>query len=704
MPVEDGSKIRNVAIFGQGGVGKTSLADGLLFASGAAARLGHTSDGSSAFDFEPEEIHHQVSLSTALATVPWRKHEITLLDTPGYANFLAETRDALRVVDGGVLLLPPGAQIKVETERVWRWAGEEGIGCLGFVSNLDREEADLDGLLERLRQVLGVNPVLLTLPIGGARSAEEGGLRGFVDLLHSQAVVFSGATGQFKTEPISADLAQEAKAARERLIETVAESSDELIEKYLETGELGEDDLREGLRAGTLARKFLPVLCGSSARMIGVHALLDAIVDCLGSPVDAGPRRGFDPKTGEDAERPPDPAAPFSALVFKTLIDPFAGKLSIFRIFSGTIRADSTVANASRDTKERIGQVLRLDGKKHHPMSEAVAGEIAATAKLKDTLSGDTLADEKQPIVYPPLPEAPPSISFAIEPKTKGDEEKANQALVRLLEEDLGLRTHRDPQTHEIILSGAGQLHVEIVVERLKRKFGVEVDLKAPKIPYRETIKGKANAQGKYKKQSGGRGQYGDTWIEIEPLSRGKGFEFVDKIVGGVIPRQYIPAVEKGVRDTMQEGFLAGYPMQDVRVTLYDGSFHAVDSSEMAFKIAGSMGFKAALDKAKPILLEPVMKLTVTTPAESMGDVIGDLNSRRGKVSGVEPKEGEEVIQALVPMAQVLRYAPDLRSMTSGRGTFTVEFSHYEEVPAHLTEKIVDAAKAAKAHKEGAKA
>jgi elongation factor G len=390
--------------------------------------------------------------------------------------------------------------------------------------------------------------------------------------------------------------------------------------------------------------------------------------------------------------------------VFKTLIDPFAGKLSIFRIFSGTVRPDSTVTNASRDSKERIGQVLRLDGKKHHPLSEAVAGEIVATAKLKETLSGDTLADDKEPIVYPPLPDAPPSISFAIEPKTKGDEEKANQALARLLEEDPALRTHRDAQTHEIILSGAGQLHVEIVVERLKRKFGVEVELRAPKVPYRETIKGKANAQGKYKKQSGGRGQYGDTWIEIEPLSRGKGFEFVDKIVGGVIPRQYIPAVEKGIRDAMHEGFLAGFPMQDVRVTLYDGSHHAVDSSEMAFKIAGSMGFKAALDKAKPILLEPVMKLTVTTPAESMGDVIGDLNSRRGKVSGVEPKEGEEVIQALVPMAEVLRYAPDLRSMTSGRGTFTMEFSHYEEVPAHLTEKIIDAAKAAKAQKEGAKA
>ncbi|MGH7857064.1 MAG: elongation factor G, partial [Candidatus Binatia bacterium] len=401
--------------------------------------------------------------------------------------------------------------------------------------------------------------------------------------------------------------------------------------------------------------------------------------------------------TGDDVERSADPAAPVSALVFKTVIDPFAGKLSIFRVVSGTLRADSALLNAGRDVRERISHVLRLEGKKQQTVPEAIAGEIAAVAKLKDTESGDTLCDEKDPAVYPPLAEAAPAISFAIEPKTKADEEKANQGLHRLLEEDLALRVHRDAQTREIILSGAGQLHVEIVVERLKRKYGVEVDLKAPKVPYRETIKGKANAQGRYKKQSGGRGQYGDTWIEVEPLPRGKGFEFVDKIVGGVIPRQYIPAVEKGVREAMQEGFLAGYPMQDVRVTLYDGSHHVVDSSEMAFKIAGSMGFKAAVERAKPVLLEPVMKLVVSTPDDAMGDVIGDLNSRRGKVSGVESgSSGEEIIQAVVPMSEVLRYAPDLRSMTSGRGTFTMEFSHYEEVPAHLVPKIVDATKAAK--------
>jgi elongation factor G len=385
-----------------------------------------------------------------------------------------------------------------------------------------------------------------------------------------------------------------------------------------------------------------------------------------------------------------------SAFVWKTVIDPFAGKLSIFRVESGRLRSDATLLNATRDTKERIAHVFKIEGKKQTPVAEAIAGEIAAVAKLKDTMTGDTLSDDKEAVCYPPLPESAPSISFAIEPKTKGDEEKAAQALQRLLEEDPGLRVHRDSQTREIILSGAGQLHVEVVVEKLKRKYGVDVELKAPKVPYRETIKSKASAQGKYKKQSGGRGQYGDCWLEVEPMPRGGGFEFVDKIVGGVIPRNFIPAVEKGVREAMQEGFVAGYPLQDVRVTVYDGSFHAVDSSEMAFKIAGSIGFKAAMEKAKPVVLEPVMKLTVTVPDENMGDVIGDLNSRRGKVSKVEPASGQQVIHAVVPMSEVLRYASDLRSMTSGRGGFTLEASHYEEVPSHLTAKIVDAAKQAK--------
>ncbi len=699
MAIEDVAKIRNVAMLGQGSVGKTSLADALLFAAGKVNRLGRVDDGSSLFDFEPEETRHKVTISAALHHLSWKKHEITIVDTPGSASFLSESRQALRAVDGAVLVLAPSGQVKVELQRLWGWAQEEGLGCVAFVTHLDREPGDVEQALDHVEKVLQAPLVTLSVPIGA-----EADLQGYVDLLRERAIVFSGDAGQSREEEIPADLAGVAKRMRDKLVETVAEASDELIEKYLQNGTLAPEEVQAGLRAGTIARRFVPVLCGSSLRMIGVHALLDLIVDYLGSPADAGPVRGANPRTGDEVERSADPSAPASAFVFKTVIDPFAGKLSIFRVESGRVTGDSTLLNATRDGKERIGHLFKIEGKKQQPVSQALAGEIAAAAKLKDTLSGDTLCEEHDPIVYPPLPEVAPSISFAIEPKTKGDEEKANQALSRLLEEDLALRVHRDSQTREIILSGVGQQHVELVVERLRRKFGVDVELKSPKVPYRETIKGKASAQGKYKKQSGGRGQYGDCWLEVEALPRGKGFEFVDKIVGGAIPRNFIPAVEKGVREAMQEGHVAGCPMQDVRVTLYDGSYHTVDSSEMAFKIAGSMGFKAAVDKAKPILLEPVMKLEITTPDETMGDVIGDLNSRRGKVSQVEAKSGGEVIRAVVPMAEVLRYASDLRGTTSGRGSFSLEFSHYEEVPAHLAQKVIDAAKEAKEAKEGGKA
>jgi elongation factor G len=692
MPVDDVSKVRNIAILGQGGVGKTTLADALLFAAGGVPRFGRVDDGTSHFDHEPEESKHRVSIACALATLSWQKHEVTIVDTPGYANFLAETRGALRAVDGGILVLPPGAQVKVELERLWSWAGEEGVACIGFVGHLDRDAANLDALFERVGGALHAKLVALTLPLG-----EGAELRGFVDLVRRQALVFDGSSAKPKVEPIPDEIAAAADAARERLVETVAEASDDLLEKYLEEGELSEEDLRAGLRAGTIARKFVPVLVGCAPQLVGVQALLDQAIELLPSPADRPPMIARHAKTGDPVEITADPSAPFAAYVFKTMIDPFAGRLSLIRVHSGVLKPDSTVWNANREVKEHVGPVLQIDGKKQHAAGEAVAGQIVAVAKLKETLTGDTLTTEKEPLFFDPPPETPTAISFAIEPKTKADEEKANQSLARLLEEDSALRVHRDSQTREIILSGAGQLHVEIVVERLKRKYGVEVELKAPKVPYRETIKAKANAQGKYKKQSGGRGQYGDCWLEIEPLARSGGFEFVDKIVGGVIPRNFIPAVEKGIREAMQEGFVAGFPMQDVRVTCYDGSHHSVDSSEMAFKIAGSIGFKAAVEKAKPILLEPLMKLAVTVPDDAIGDVIGDLNGRRGKVSGVEPGIGEQVIHALVPMSEVLRYAPDLRSMTSGRGQFTMEFSHYDEVPAHLAPKIAEAARAAKA-------
>jgi len=692
MAVEDVSQIRNVGIIGQGGGGKTALSDTIVFAAGAATRIGHTADGSSLFDFEPEEVRRQISLSTAFHHVPWKKQEVTIIDTPGYANFLPDALNCMRACTGAVLVLEPAAgSIKVEAERVWARANELGLPRIAFVTKMDRENANFDAALRDLSEILQAKAVPVQLPIGAAET-----FRGVIDLIGMRALI-GQADGSMKEEPIPADLQADAQAAREKLMENAAEVNDDLLEKYLENGSLTGEELTAALHEGVRSCKLTPVLCGSAAKNIGVGLLLDAIVDMLPSPAELPPVVAKDHKTKEPVERAADSAAPFSAFVFKTIIDPFAGKLSIFRVLSGQLAADSTVLNVNRDTKERMGHIFKLEGKKQQAVPRVVAGEVAAVSKLKDTLAGDTLADEKTPVLYDPLPEYPPAISFAVSPKSRGDEEKASQALHKMADEDPTLKMERDPQSKEIILSGVGQLHIEVTVERLKRKYGLEVELKSPKVPYKETIKGSAQAQGKLKKQSGGRGQYGDTWIKIEPLPRGGGFEFVDEIVGGVIPRQYIPAVEKGIREAMTEGVVAGYEMVDVRVRLYDGSYHDVDSSEMAFKIAGSLGFKNAVANARPILLEPIMNMEISVPDECMGDVIGDVNSRRGKVLGVEPKGHSQVIRAHIPLAEVLRYAPDLRSMTSGRGDFTMGFSHYEEVPAHLVDKIVKEAEARKA-------
>jgi elongation factor G len=692
---EDVNFVRSIGMIGQGGVGKTSVADALLFAAGAATRLGRVDDGTSNFDFEPEEIRRKISLSTAVFHFPWKKHSIHLLDTPGYSNFLADTILSMRACTGAVFVLAPAAgEIRVEAEKVWARAQELKLPVVAFVSRMDRENADFQAAIEDMKKVLGAKPVPLQLPLG---SAEE--FRGVVDLLSMKALV-QGADGSEREEPIPSGLEAEAKKARELLIELAADAGDEWTERYLENGTLSDDELLHALELGTRQQRFVPVLCGSGTKAVGMRPLLDAIVRYLGSAADLGPQRGKDPKLGVELERKPDVHEPFSAIVFKTIVDPFAGRLSLLRVVSGKLVPDMTVLNTSKDTRERIGHLLQLNGKKQTAVGSAIPGDVVAVAKLKETFTGDTLADEKAPIVYARDVLPPPAISFAIEPKSKGDEEKATQALQKMMEEDPALELHRDPQTRELILSGVDQLHLEVVIERLKRKYGAEVELKAPKVPYKETIKGRAKAQGKLKKQTGGRGQYGDTWLEVEPLPRGAGFEFVDKIVGGVVPRQYIPAVEKGVREAMAEGFLAHYPMTDIRVTLYDGSYHEVDSSELAFKIAASLGFKNAVAQAKPVLLEPIMAMEITVPDECMGDVIGDINARRGKVLGVDAKPGSQVIKALVPLAEVLRYSPDLRSMTSGRGSFTMAFSHYEEVPPHLTERIIKEAEAARAQKQ----
>ncbi|HEX7407093.1 MAG TPA: elongation factor G [Candidatus Binatia bacterium] len=691
---DDVNLVRSIGVVGQGGVGKTFLADALLFAAGAVTRVGRSEDGSSNFDFEPEEIRRKITLSTAFYSLAWKKHDFTIADMPGYANFLLDTLNCMRACTGLVFVLSPAAdELRVEAEKVWARAGELHLPVVAFVSRMDRERADFQAGVNDLKKVLGANPVAIQLPIGAAEN-----FRGVVDLINMRALMIQ-ADGSLKEEAIPADVKADAERARERMVETTAEANDALTEKYLENGTLSNEDVVQALREGTIARRFVPVLCGSAAKSASLQPLLDAAVDYLASAADLGTLTGVDPKIKEPIERRPEATEAFSAFVFKTIADPFAGKLSIFRVLSGKVAADSTVLNVNKGNRERLGHIFKLAGKKQVPVSHAIPGEIVAVAKLKDTASGDTLADEKAPILYPGLVLSPPAISFAVEPKSKGDEEKATQALARMMEEDPSLEMHRDPQTRELILSGVDQLHIEVVIERLKRKYNAEVELKAPKVPHKETIKGRAKSQGKLKKQSGGRGQYGDAWLEVEPLPRGTGFEFVDKIVGGVVPRQYIPAVEKGVREALGEGILAGYPIVDVRVTLYDGSYHEVDSSEMAFKIAASMGFRAAMSQAKPILLEPIMSMEVVVPDDAMGDVIGDLNSRRGKVLGVDSKPGGQVIRAQVPMSEVLKYSPDLRSMTSGRGSFTVAFSHYEELPAHLAERAIKEAEAAKAAK-----
>jgi elongation factor G len=691
MALTELDKVRNVGILGQGGSGKTSLGEAILFVAGATSRLGRVQDGTSVFDHEPEEIKHHVSISTAFHSLNWAKHPLTLVDTPGYAAFLADTISCMRAFDSAVFVLNPMVGLRVESERLWSKANDEGISRLLFVNKMDHEPSNVEQRINDLIESLGAKAVYLQLPIG-----VEAEFKGVVDLLTMKAHVYEGDTGKGVETDIPADMKDAAAKMRLELMETISETDDALLEKYLDGQEPSAEELKRALRSAVAARKVYPILFGSSTRLIGIDRLLDALVEYAPSPIDMGEKSGKNPATGEVENRKPDPSAPFSAYVFKTISDPFAGKLSVMRVISGTLSADGTCYNATKQSREKIGHIFRLEGKKQEAAKDVSVGDIVAAAKLKDVNTGDTLCDEKAPIQYEGPPHFSPVISFALEPKSKADEDKVPQGLHRMMEEDLTIEVHRDEQTRDFILSGMGQQHIEIIVEKLKRKYGADVVLKAPKVPYKETIRAKASAQGRLKKQTGGRGQFGDTWLRIEPLPHGGGFEFVDEIVGGAIPRNYIPAVEKGVREAMASGYLAGYPMVDVRVTLYDGSYHDVDSSDMAFKIAASLGFKNAVEKAKPVLLEPIMNIEVTVPDECMGDVIGDLNSRRGKVLGMDSKGHSQIIKARVPMAEVLKYAPDLRALTSGRGEFHMEFSHYEELPAHLSEKVIKEAQARK--------
>lgn len=677
-------QIRNIAIVAHGSAGKTSLAEAVLFNAGAVNRLGKVEEGNTVMDFLPEEISRQISSSLATATIPWKDHQINIVDTPGYQDFIADALYGLSVSDAVIAVISAVSGVQVNTERLWKEARGQKLPGAVFINKMDRERADFDKAISGVENTLKTRTVLLQIPIGA-----EADFKGVIDLISMKACMYElDGSGKFTENDIPADMADIAEEYREKLVEFAAEGDDALVEKYLDTGELTDDEVFQGLRAGVVAGDIVPAFCGSASLNIGVRKLLDAVVALMPSPVDRGPVTGTDGKETE-VVRNPSPDEPFAAFVYKTLADPYAGKLTLFRVLSGTLKADTGFFNASRDTKERIGNLFLLQGKKQINVPKVIAGQLAGVAKLKETNTGDTLTAEGQPFILPSLNLPEPALSYAIKPKSKGDEEKVSQSLARLLEEDPSLKVRRDEATRENILSGMGQQHLEVTVERLKAKFGVEVEMATPKVPYKETIKGKTSLQSRYKKQTGGRGQFGDVWIEIEGMPRGGGFEFVDKIVGGAIPRQYIPAVEKGIREAMVEGVQAGYPVTDVKVTLYDGSFHAVDSSEMAFKIAASMGFKKGFMACNPVLLEPIVNLDVTVPDDFMGAVIGDLNSRRGKVMGMDPLDGEQIVKAQVPMAEILSYAPDLRSMTEGRASFAITFSHYEEVPAHLTEKII---------------
>jgi elongation factor G len=681
-------RIRNIAIVGHRGAGKTSLNEAILFEAGVVNRLGSVADGSTVSDSEPDEQEREMSISASLSSFEYDDRKINLIDTPGDPSFVADALGALSVCESAVFVVNGVMGVEVSTDRLWQRASELGLARLVFVNMLDRERADFLRTLDSLKDAFGPHVVATEIPIGA-----EHELRGIVDLIDMKAFEYSGAGRANATEiPIPDEVADRAQEYREKLMDEVAENSDELMERYLEGEEISHDEIVTALKDGVTSGTIFPVTCGVATKNLGTDRLLEALVGDLPSPAKKGAVVARDAE-GNEIEISPDESGDAIAYVWKTLADPFAGRINLFRVYSGVVKHDSQLTNVRAHSKERIGQLLVPQGKEMDHADEFGPGDIGAVAKLKETHSGDTLSTKDSGISFPNIPLPGAVMAFAIEPKSKGDEEKVGSALRRLQEEDPTLDFHRDPQTGEQIIAGLSQVHVEVIVDRMKRRFGAEVNLKPPRVPYQETIKGNAKAQGRYKKQTGGRGQFGDAHIEIEPLEQGGGFEFVDQIKGGVIPSGFIPAVEKGIREAMQEGVVAGYPMRDIRVRLYDGSYHTVDSSEMAFKIAGSMAFKKAAEQAQPTLLEPIMQVQVTVPEDAVGDVIGDLNGRRGRPLGMEPKGSMTEIRAEAPMAEMLGYAPDLRSITGGRGDYSMEFARYEEVPAHLAQKVISAAR-----------
>jgi elongation factor G len=687
MKVYEAAAIRNVAIVGHGGCGKTQLVSTMLFVAGAVNRLGKVDDGSTITDFDEEEIARKHTLSSSLALAEWQQNKINIIDTPGFANFLSDARSALRVAEAAVLVVDAVAGVEVQTEKLWAEAAALNLPRLVVLNRLERERASLDRALATLHRDCAREIIPIQLPIG-----EERNFTGVVDLVTMKALTFAPETGKVTEGEIPADLAARAASAREELLEMVAEADEALMETFFAEGTLTQEQLLSGLRSATLAGKIFPLVCTSGLHAIGIQPLLDAIVAYVPSPAE----REFPAIDGDrEVTIKADDAAPYAAFVWKTIADPFAGRITMLRVVSGTLHSDATVSNVTRDTSERLGHLLVLQGKTQTHVPELKAGDLGAVAKLKDTHTNDVIAEKGTTIRFAPIKFPEPVLAYAIEPKSRGDEDKISTSMHRLEEEDPSIRYMRDPQTNELLLAGQGQLHIEVTVAKLKRRFGVEVNLKPPRIPYRETITMATEAHGRHKKQTGGHGQFGDCKIKVEPLPRGSDFQFVDDIFGGAIPRQFVPAVEKGIQEARMRGFLAGYPMVDFKAIVFDGSFHPVDSNELSFKMAGSLAFKDAMTRARPTILEPIMQVEVYAPSDFAGDLMGDLNGRRGRIAGMDTRGAMTVIRAQVPMAEMLTYEQHLTSATGGRGTYHMEYSHYEEVPHALQGKIIAAAKVA---------
>ncbi len=679
-------RTRNIGIMAHIDAGKTTTTERILYYTGLTHKMGEVHEGAATMDWMEQERERGITITAAATTCFWRDHRINIIDTPGHVDFTIEVERSLRVLDGAVAVFDSVQGVEPQSETVWRQADKYRVPRIAFMNKMDRVGADFFASVQSLIDRLGAHPVPIQLPIG--REAE---FRGSVDLIKMKGFFYDDETlgAKYKVDEIPANMLDQAKEYREKMLESVAEFDDQVIEKYLNGQELTEEEVRRAVRAAAIAMKVTPVLCGSSFKNKGVQQLLDAVVDYLPSPVDIPPVQGVDSNTGKEVLRRPADDEPFAALAFKIMSDPFAGQLTYFRVYSGVLKTGTSVLNVTKGTKDRIGRLLKMHANKREEIDAAYAGDIVAAVGLKGATTGDTLSEEKQPVLLEVMKFPEPVIAMAIEPKTKQDQEKMGFALQKLAQEDPSFRVQTDEETLQTIIRGMGELHLEIIVDRLLREFKVEANVGKPEVAFRETIKRKAESEAKYIKQTGGRGQYGHVVLTVEPSESGKGLEFVNKIVGGAIPREYIPAVEKGVKERMESGVVAGYPLRDVRVTLIDGSYHDVDSNEMAFKIAGSMGFSDACKKADPVLLEPIMKVEVLVPQEFMGDVIGNLNGRRGKIQGMKVRAGSQAIEATVPLMEMFGYATDLRSRTQGRATYSMEFDRYDQVPKQIAEAIV---------------